>query len=50
MNYQIPLRKIPAQAVAFSIANQTLNITLRQIHDNKFISLTCNNEIIAENV
>ena len=31
MNYQIPLRKIPAQAVAFSIANQTLNITLRQI-------------------
>ena len=50
MNYQIPLRKIPAQAVAFSIANQTLNITLRQIHDKQFISLSCNNEIIAENV
>ena len=50
MNYQIPLRKIPAQAVAFSIVNQTLNITLRQIHDKQFISLSCNNEIIAENV
>ena len=50
MNYQIPLRSIPAQAVAFSVENQTLNITLRQIHDQQFMSLSCNNETIAENV
>lgn len=51
MNFiQVPLQQIPAQTVGVSLNGQNCAITLRDINDRQYLSLTLNGVAICDNI